>query len=248
MLVVKNLPSIAGDTKDLDLTSGSWRSPREGYGNPLQTLAWRIPWTEKPGGLQSMESQRVGHDWSDLACTNIIKGGLIPHLPLNIVFHFILLCFLWSKRLTSNSFFFFFSFPDKSNHHIFSELQKLLCLCDELVCFPLFMRLESGCESWENLFWIFKRFSMSHQKTHPCRTTMYALQLLSSKKSVYCWLKERLWLPGCVHSPRTLRGFQFWVLGVVFQIKCFYPEGPVLVGAALVSLPPTLIDLWFWSS
>ena len=27
-------------------------------------LAWRIPWTEKPGGLQSMGSQRVGHDWA----------------------------------------------------------------------------------------------------------------------------------------------------------------------------------------
>ena len=26
-------------------------------------LAWRIPWTEEPGGLQSMGSQRVGHDW-----------------------------------------------------------------------------------------------------------------------------------------------------------------------------------------
>ena len=26
------------------------------------TLAWRIPWTEEPGGLQSTESQRVGHD------------------------------------------------------------------------------------------------------------------------------------------------------------------------------------------
>ena len=26
-------------------------------------LAWRIPWTEKPGGLQSLVSQRVGHDW-----------------------------------------------------------------------------------------------------------------------------------------------------------------------------------------
>ena len=26
------------------------------------TLAWKIPWTEEPGGLQSMESQRVGHD------------------------------------------------------------------------------------------------------------------------------------------------------------------------------------------
>ena len=26
-------------------------------------LAWKIPWTEEPGGLQSMGSQRVGHDW-----------------------------------------------------------------------------------------------------------------------------------------------------------------------------------------
>ena len=30
-------------------------------------LAWRIPWTEEPGGLQSMGLQRFGHDWSDLA-------------------------------------------------------------------------------------------------------------------------------------------------------------------------------------
>ena len=30
-------------------------------------LAWRIPWTEKPGGLQSMGSHRVRHDWSALA-------------------------------------------------------------------------------------------------------------------------------------------------------------------------------------
>ena len=31
------------------------------------TLAWRIPWTEEPGGLPSMGSHRVGHDQSDLA-------------------------------------------------------------------------------------------------------------------------------------------------------------------------------------
>ena len=31
------------------------------------TLAWKTPWTEEPGGLQSMGSLRVGHDWSDLA-------------------------------------------------------------------------------------------------------------------------------------------------------------------------------------
>ena len=32
-------------------------------------LAWRIPWTEEPGGLHSMGSQRVGHNWSDRAQT-----------------------------------------------------------------------------------------------------------------------------------------------------------------------------------
>ena len=31
-------------------------------------LAWRIPWTEEPGGLHSMGSQRVRQDQSDLAC------------------------------------------------------------------------------------------------------------------------------------------------------------------------------------
>ena len=33
------------------------------------TLAWKIPWTEKPGGLPSIGLQRVGHDGSDLAHT-----------------------------------------------------------------------------------------------------------------------------------------------------------------------------------
>ena len=40
---------------DLGSISGSVRSPGE-------ENAWRIPWTEEPGGLQSTESQRVGHD------------------------------------------------------------------------------------------------------------------------------------------------------------------------------------------
>ena len=40
---------------------GLGRSPGEGNGNPLQYIAWKIPWTEEPGGLQSMGSQRVGH-------------------------------------------------------------------------------------------------------------------------------------------------------------------------------------------
>ena len=38
------------------------RSPGEENGNPLQYIAWKIPWTEEPGRLQSMGSQRVRHD------------------------------------------------------------------------------------------------------------------------------------------------------------------------------------------
>ena len=37
----------------------------EGNGTPLQySFAWKTPWTEEPGGLQSMGSLRVGHDWA----------------------------------------------------------------------------------------------------------------------------------------------------------------------------------------
>ena len=39
-------------------------------------LAWRIPGTGEPGGLPSMGSQRVGHDWSDLAEHIIRNAGL----------------------------------------------------------------------------------------------------------------------------------------------------------------------------
>ena len=36
----------------------------EGNGTPLQYFAWKIPWMEDPGGLQSMGSLKVGHDWA----------------------------------------------------------------------------------------------------------------------------------------------------------------------------------------
>ena len=41
-----------------------WEDPLEkDMATHCSTLSWRIPWTEDPGGLQSMRSQRVGHDW-----------------------------------------------------------------------------------------------------------------------------------------------------------------------------------------
>ena len=46
----------------LDLFIWARRRSGGGYGNPLQYLAWRIPWTEEPDGIQSVESQRVLHN------------------------------------------------------------------------------------------------------------------------------------------------------------------------------------------
>ena len=58
-LVVKNPPANAGDVRDMGSIPGSGRSPGEGNGShcPGSTLAWRIPRTQEPGGLQSMGSQ-----------------------------------------------------------------------------------------------------------------------------------------------------------------------------------------------
>ena len=60
--MVKNPSNNAGDTGDVGSIPGPGRSPGGGNGNPLQYLAWNIPWTEEPGGLQSIGSQRVRHD------------------------------------------------------------------------------------------------------------------------------------------------------------------------------------------
>ena len=50
---------------DVGLIPGSGRSPGEGNGNHSNILAWEIPWTEEPGGLQSMGSQKSQTRLSD---------------------------------------------------------------------------------------------------------------------------------------------------------------------------------------
>ena len=47
---------------DLGSVPGLGRSPGGGHGTHSSILAWKIPWTEEPDRLQSMGSQRVGHD------------------------------------------------------------------------------------------------------------------------------------------------------------------------------------------
>ena len=60
--MVKNLPVNAGDARDMGSIAGLGRSPGVGKGNPLQYYCLEIQWTQEPGKLQSMGSQRTGHD------------------------------------------------------------------------------------------------------------------------------------------------------------------------------------------
>ena len=56
--LVKNLPVM----QETLVQSLGWEDPLEGMPAHSSILAWRIPWTEEPGGLHG-GSQRVGHDW-----------------------------------------------------------------------------------------------------------------------------------------------------------------------------------------
>jgi len=52
----------AGDSGDAGLIPRPGRSLGEGMATHSSILAWRIPWTEEPGGLESMGSQRIRHN------------------------------------------------------------------------------------------------------------------------------------------------------------------------------------------
>ena len=57
--MVKNLPAV----KETQVQSlGQEDSQEKKMATHFSILAWRIPWTEEPGGLESMGSQRVGHE------------------------------------------------------------------------------------------------------------------------------------------------------------------------------------------
>ena len=75
---VKNLPAM----QEIQVRSLGWEDPLEKeMATHSSILAWRIPWTEESGGLQSMGSQRVGHD--------LVTNTFILSLPPIILIHFL---------------------------------------------------------------------------------------------------------------------------------------------------------------
>ena len=63
--MLKNPPANVGDAGDAGSIPKMGRSPGAGNGTHSSILAWKIPWTEKPGGLQSMGITKIQTRLSD---------------------------------------------------------------------------------------------------------------------------------------------------------------------------------------
>ena len=88
--MVKSPPAKAGDVRDTWVCSlGQEDALEEGMATHSSILAWRIPWTEEPGGLQSMGSQRVRHDQNNSARTTHTydQVSTSSSLYINIIAH-----------------------------------------------------------------------------------------------------------------------------------------------------------------
>ena len=78
---VKNPPAMQ-EPQEMWVRSLGQEDPlEEGMATHSSILAWRIPWTEEPGRLQSIGSQRADHHWSDLACTHSLYKVLLCLMP-----------------------------------------------------------------------------------------------------------------------------------------------------------------------
>ena len=127
---------VAQRVKRLPAMRESWVPPL-GWEDPLEKemttyssiLAWEIPWTEEPGGHQSMGSQRVGHDW---ATKHSVRSKFIMSLILKNFFEIV---FLYSWHRWSPGL-----------HRLFSGCGGwgLLSSCDSK--FPSVVA--SPCEAW----------------------------------------------------------------------------------------------------
>ena len=107
--MVKNLLSMQ---ETQVWTLGQEDSLEKEMANHYSILAWRITWTEEPGGLPSMESQRVGHDWATNTHTHTHSTYLIGLLwRVNESVHIM----LWSQCLARAS-------TDKCFHALLSTV------------------------------------------------------------------------------------------------------------------------------
>ena len=125
--MVRNLPAM----QETWVGSLGWEDPlEEEMATYSSILAWRVPWIEEPGELQSAGSQRVGHDWG----TNTTEAQSLPKRVLGSAD--------WSPLLAllSRGLFFFFFFFGCTTEQTWSSVctatQSCVTLCDPMDCSP----------------------------------------------------------------------------------------------------------------
>ena len=120
---VKNLPA----REEIQVQSLGREDPLEkGTNIHSNILAWRIPWTEEPGGLQSMGSQRVGHNWATEYSTQQQPSPLAWH---------------WKHFMIQSQFTLSVSFPIILPIW-FPHKQAKLCILNLYAFFQLFATLK----------------------------------------------------------------------------------------------------------
>ena len=101
-------------------------------------LAWRIPWTEKPGGLSSMGSQRVRHNWSDLAAYMSINININKY-----IYKWITLLYPWNQYNIVNQPYF-----NKIKKWIHKIKQPYNFFLRSSVAFYCVMHINSAMKIW----------------------------------------------------------------------------------------------------
>ena len=90
--MVKRLPAV----RETRVWSLGWEDPMEKeMATHCITLAWKIPWMEEPGRLQSMGLQRVGHDWATSLTQNNYNGN-IKYYWSQIITNLIIIFKVWN--------------------------------------------------------------------------------------------------------------------------------------------------------
>ena len=135
MLVVKNPPANSGDVRATDSIPGSGRSPGGGDGNPLQYSCLQNPWTEEPGGLQSIGSQsweqpkQLSRHAHSVYMSTLLSQESI-HSICSWVSNFPFLIFSYTLKVLDLSSLVHFNFAFSLNNFglSFTCLHALLCL------------------------------------------------------------------------------------------------------------------------
>ena len=154
------------------------------------TLAWEIPWTEEPGGLQSMGLHRVRHEWRDLAAAANSFIAIACNIAWSQEVWCLLLCYSFSRLLWIFRI-------------IFSSIKILRLFFLFLWKVPLAF--------WDGLHWNYGLPRWLSGKESACQFRRCGFDPCVGKIP---WSREwqpaPVFLPGKFHGQRSLAGYNLW--------------------------------------